>query len=216
MSDTAKRKNETERLWSHPAGHTESYSYIAPEIIAMLRSLCLHSVLDVGCGDGYLCDLLDKHGFYIAGSEIDPKRVSAAVEAAGHLKFYNLGVQDNPAAILRDHPDKFDAVVSTEVIEHLYAPRQLPQFASQVLKPNGYLIISTPYHGYMKNMVISLLNKWDHHHTALWEGGHIKFWSKKTITSLLKENGYEITRIIGVGRVAYFWKSMIITSRLQP
>src|SRR5260370_38844065 len=46
--------------------------------------------------------------------------------------------------------DCFDVVVSTEVVEHLYRPRRLIQNAFQLLKPSGYFITSTPYHGYVK------------------------------------------------------------------
>jgi hypothetical protein len=55
--------------------------------------------------------------------------------------------------------DSFD--VATEVIEHLVRPHNLPGFAKQLLRPGGHLIISTPYHGYLKNSFIALSNKWD-------------------------------------------------------
>jgi 2-polyprenyl-3-methyl-5-hydroxy-6-metoxy-1,4-benzoquinol methylase len=189
---------------------------VAPKVIDILKGMNARTVLDMGCGTGDLCGLLDQQGFYTAGVEPDLERVSAAMAANPHLKFYNLGVHDNPLDILDDHPDKFDAVVSTEVIEHLYAPRQLPQFAARVLKPTGYLILSTPYHGYLKNLAISLFNKWDHHHTVLWEGGHIKFWSKITLSRLLRENGFNVLHVAGAGRFAFFWKSMIVTAAIRP
>lgn len=48
------------------------------------------------------------------------------------------------------------------------------------LNDKGDIIISTPYHGYLKNLTLSLLNKWDSHMSPLWHRGHIKLWSKKT------------------------------------
>jgi hypothetical protein len=63
----------------------------------------------------------------------------------------------------------------------------------------GYLIITTPYHGYLKNLVISLLNKWDFHFTALRRGGHNKFFSRRTITRLLTDNGFNVVGFSGVG-----------------
>jgi hypothetical protein len=103
--------------------------------------------------------------------------------------------------------------VSTEVVEHLFSPDALPIYASQVLKEKGYLILTTPYHGYLKNLGLSIFNKWDFHHTALWHGGHIKFWSRATLTQLLEQNGFKVVRFSGVGRVPYAWKSMVIVAQ---
>jgi hypothetical protein len=55
----------------------------------------------------------------------------------------------------------------------------------------------------------------DRHLTALWDGGHIKFWSKQTITTLLNEQGFHKTKFIGCGRLPYLWKSMIIEAKLE-
>jgi hypothetical protein len=38
------------------------------------------------------------------------------------------------------------------------------------------LIITTPYHGYLKNIALSVSVKFDHHVNPLWDGGHIKFF----------------------------------------
>lgn len=78
------------------------------------------------------------------------------------------------------------------------------------LKPKGFLILTTPYHGYFKNMSIALFNKFDEHFNSLWEGGHIKFFSKSTLSELLKSNGFEQIRFLGCGRISYLWKSMMI------
>jgi 2-polyprenyl-6-hydroxyphenyl methylase/3-demethylubiquinone-9 3-methyltransferase len=107
----------------------------------------------------------------------------------------------------------FDAAVSTEVIEHLYAPHLLPRFAHALVRPGGHLVLTTPYHGYWKNLALSLFDKWDHHHTALWHGGHIKFFSRRTLTRLLTENGWQVRRFRGIGRLPGLWKSMLLVAQ---
>ncbi len=47
----------------------------------------------------------------------------------------------------------FDVVLAIEVIEHLFYPNELAKSAKKCLHPGGSLIISTPYHGYLKNLV---------------------------------------------------------------
>ena len=124
-----------------------------------------------------------------------------------------MGVQDDPEDLLAQAGGPFDLVVSTEVVEHLYAPRLLPLFAGKVLKAGGIVILTTPYHGYLKNVLIAATGHWDTHHTALWEGGHIKFWSRRTLAQLMAENGFETIAFRGVGRLPLLWKSMIMVFR---
>lgn len=75
------------------------------------------------------------------------------------------------------------------------------------------MILTTPYHGYLKNLILSIFNKWDFHLNPLWHGGHIKFWSRGTLAQLLREAGFEVVGFHGVGRLPYIWKSMILISK---
>ncbi|MDM0115096.1 class I SAM-dependent methyltransferase [Variovorax sp. J22R133] len=178
----------------------------------MLQTLSVRRVLDLGSGNGALCAELAASGYQAVGVEYDRKGVEVAKRSHPGLAFYNFGVQDDPARLMA-HEELFDAVVSTEVIEHLFSPHLLPTYAKRCLKPGGHLVITTPYHGYLKNMALSLFDKWDKHHTPLWHGGHIKFWSRRTLSQLLEDNGFEVIGFSGVGRVPYLWKSMVLVAR---
>ncbi len=70
-------------------------------------------------------------------------------------------------------------------------------------------MISTPYHSYLKNLVLAVTGMMDAHFTVLWDHGHIKFWSMPTLTKLLKEAGFNAVRFERVGRVPILAKSMI-------
>ena len=107
----------------------------------------------------------------------------------------------------------FDVVVSTEVVEHVYSPRQWAATALAALKPGGLLICSTPYHGYLKNCALAITGKLDAHFTALWVGGHIKFWSRRTLTELLEEAGFQVVAFRGAGRLPWLWMSMLLVAR---
>ncbi len=188
----------------------QSSAYIAPEILRCLRAIGARSVLDAGCGNGSITGLLAREGFAVTG--VDGDAGGIAIAAAKH-RGVSFAVADfaSPGSSASGAP--FDAVVSTEVIEHLYAPHQLARFAWEALKPGGHFIVTTPYHGYLKNVALAVLGKWDHHHTALWHGGHIKFWSRATLGRLLAAQGFEPVGFGGVGRLPYLWKSMVMTVR---
>jgi 2-polyprenyl-3-methyl-5-hydroxy-6-metoxy-1,4-benzoquinol methylase len=191
-----------------------SCAYIAPAILAILRARGARRVLDLGCGNGELCGQLAREGYDVVGVERDVEGVRIARQANPRIPFYPSGVSDDPLTLLAQEGGRtFDAVVSTEVIEHLYAPHMLPAYAYQLLARDGHLIVSTPYHGYLKNLMLSLYGAWDRHLDPLWHGGHIKFWSRRTLARLLAQARFEVVGFRGVGRLPYMWKSMILTAR---
>jgi 2-polyprenyl-3-methyl-5-hydroxy-6-metoxy-1,4-benzoquinol methylase len=203
--------------WSTSAG-PESCGYVTPVVLATLKNLGAKRVLDLGCGNGQLCALLGAAGFDSVGVDADRGGVAIARAAYPHIHFHHCGIDSDPRQLLSAEGDRpFDAVVSTEVVEHLFSPHLLPRYAHGALRDGGHLLLSTPYHGYLKNLMLSVFDKWDHHHTALWHGGHIKFWSRRTLSNLLESNGFAVTEFRGAGRLPLLWKSMILTaSRVAP
>jgi len=182
-------------------------------VLRILSGLKASRVCDLGAGNGALVGELCKAGFYAAGVEYDKQGVEIAQKTLPGVNFYNLGVQDDADIVVAAEGELFDAVVSTEVVEHLFSPHLLPIFARRLLRGGGYLVISTPYHGYLKNLALSVFNKWDIHHTPLWHGGHIKFWSRATLTELLEQYGFKVVEFHGVGRLPWLWKSMILVAK---
>ena len=84
------------------------------------------------------------------------------------------------------------------------------------LRPGGRFDCSTPYHGYLKNLVIALAGKWDVHANPLWDGGHIKLWSRNTLSQLLRETGFQNLHFRGAGRAPYLWMSMVMSGDKPP
>jgi 2-polyprenyl-3-methyl-5-hydroxy-6-metoxy-1,4-benzoquinol methylase len=191
---------------------THSLAYIGQPVLRRLHGASARRVLDCGAGNGALSGQLAAAGFDVVGIEPDRKGVLIARQAHPSVAFHEFGVQHDPRQLMRLEAP-FDAVVATEVVEHLFAPQQLPAFAAAVLKPGGHLIVTTPYHGYLKNLALSVAGAWDKHHTALWHGGHIKFFSRATLSSLLADSGLRVVGFEGLGRMPWLWKSMLLVAR---
>lgn len=183
------------------------YSFDGPAILSICKEKGFKKILDVGCGNGALCRLLKSEGFEVMGCDADAEGVRLASGSGFGMEFKKVGVYDDPALIGQKN---FDVIVSSQVVEHLFIPSALPKFAYALLKPGGCLIVTTPYHGYIKNLVLSILNLWDSHHTLFWDGGHIKFWSIKTLKELVEKEGFEFSKFKGIGRVPFLWKSMLM------
>jgi 2-polyprenyl-3-methyl-5-hydroxy-6-metoxy-1,4-benzoquinol methylase len=166
-------------------------------------------VLDVGCGNGFTCGEFLKRGCQVVGIDLSREGIEIARGAHPNGRFEVLPADDRLLVNLREEP--FDLVVSTEVVEHLYAPRAYARGCFHALKPGGRFLCTTPYHGYLKNLALSLAGKWDTHADPLWDGGHIKLWSRRTLAALLRETGFENLQFRGVGRLPFLWMTMLMS-----
>lgn len=165
-------------------------------------------VLDVGCGNGYTAGQFLARGCQVVGIDLSESGIRLARAAYPTGRFEVMGAGDNLLDQLSVPP--FDLVISTEVVEHLYAPRDYIRGIYSALKPGGRFICTTPYHGYLKNLTLSLMNKWDVHANPLWDGGHIKLWSRKTLGELLTEAGFVNLQFRGAGRLPGLWMTMVM------
>jgi 2-polyprenyl-3-methyl-5-hydroxy-6-metoxy-1,4-benzoquinol methylase len=183
-----------------------SHSYLLPASIQILQEHGVKSMLDIGTGNGATIPVWLSQGLNVAAMEPDN---DGFFYSSKHDKadVRQLGVGE---PLPPEWNNAFDAIVCLEVVEHLFDPVSLVKAASQTLKAGGIAIISTPYHGYIKNLCLAFANKWDFHHHPLRSGGHIKFWSRKTLSKLFRTHGYKELSFRGVGRLPYLWKSMII------
>jgi SAM-dependent methyltransferase len=187
------------------------YARLWPEIARFAGKLGPDiRVLDVGCGNGFLCGRLAELGCEVVGIDASIRGITIAKETFPSVRFECVNAGGDLLGYLNEKP--FDLVVSTEVVEHMYAPRQWAASCFTALKPTGRLVCSTPYHGYLKNTAISLLGKWDSHADPLWDGGHIKLWSRRTLTKLLMDAGFRDLQFRGVGRIRYLWMTMVVSA----
>ena len=79
-------------------------------------------------------------------------------------------------------------------------------------------MVSTPYWGYLKNIVLALTNRIDRSLTVLWDGGHIKHFSKKTLVAMVEEQGFKLIGFkgcsVGFRRYTPFlWSGMLVAFR---
>jgi 2-polyprenyl-3-methyl-5-hydroxy-6-metoxy-1,4-benzoquinol methylase len=165
-------------------------------------------VLDMGCGSGAIASWFHERGCQVVGIDASTSGIEMARKHLPEVRFEQTLITPSLLEDLGEEP--FDIVVSTEVVEHLYAPREWADAGFNALGSGGVLIGTTPYHGYLKNLMIAITNKFDHHINPLWDGGHIKFWSVETLSKLYEDSGFTDLTWRGAGRMPLLWKSLVI------
>lgn len=107
-----------------------------------LKSLKGLNLLDVGCGGGILSEPLARLGASVTGIEPAPESIAAATahaEQAGLDITYRAASAEELLAERRS----FDAVIASEVIEHVDDPAGFVKTLAGLARPGGLVLIST-------------------------------------------------------------------------
>lgn len=182
-----------------------------------LKRFKVQTIIDAGCGGGDFAEGLHGCGYRVYGIDLNESAIKAAKQRnAG--EFAAASIYDDFLAPFQI--EAVDAVVSVEVIEHLYSPRIFLDRAREALRPGGILAITTPYWGYLKNIVLAVSNRTDRALNPLWDGGHIKHFSRATLTQIAKDQGFEFFAFEGCGdgvrALPYVWSGMLMIFRKPP
>ena len=189
-----------------------SHDYLLPAVRRELKALAGSGemrLFDLGCGNGSVAFEFERLGWAVTGVDPSEEGIDQARKNYPQINLHAGSAYDDLATLF----GRFPVVVSLEVVEHVYSPRDYARTLFELLEPGGTAIVSTPYHGYWKNLAMAVTGKMDAHFTALWDHGHIKFWSFRTLSQLLTEAGLRDVRFVRVGRIPPLAKSMIAIAR---
>jgi 2-polyprenyl-3-methyl-5-hydroxy-6-metoxy-1,4-benzoquinol methylase len=141
------------------------------------------NILDVGCGNGVISRHLGQFGFNVTGIDVSEK----AIEKAQALNIYsNVQFMKKSAEELIAEGARYDAIICSEVLEHLNNPDALLDILNKSLVRNGKLIITVPNgkgprESFVTKPVLKLRNK--------------NNWIWKLIVSTKKGLGYSGTTV---------------------
>ena len=203
----------TEFEWhAEAAGNSESGEKLTRVFVELVQKLeGVKSICDLGCGNGHISGRLAALGYRVTGVDASASGIKIARHAYPGAEFIE-GLIDADIRQRLNLGD-YDLVISSDVIEHLYRPSDLLEAARSLLLPRGQILLGTPYHGYLKNLLLAASGKMDAHFSALHDGGHIKFFSVPTLSMLLKSHGFEDLSFTFYGRAPWLWKNMICHAR---
>lgn len=161
-------------------------------------------VLDLGCGYGTNTKVLfpDRHAISVTGLDLSTKAVAAYRDSTG-----GSGVLASGDA-LPFADGAFDLVVSDDVIEHLVDTDTYAREIHRVLRPDGYLTLSTPNLAAWFNRVALLAGLQPAFSEVSFERvfgrpgnelvGHLRLFTTKSVVQFLEYHGFRVRKVAGV------------------
>jgi hypothetical protein len=89
----------------------------------------------------------------------------------------------------------------------------LIEFATSRLQSGSVILLSIPYHSYLKNLLITMSQWWNLFYPAARLDNPMQYWSRKNLKTLLELNGLSIIEHIGVRSPSLQWEALIIVAR---
>ncbi|KTD21108.1 bifunctional 2-polyprenyl-6-hydroxyphenol methylase/3-demethylubiquinol 3-O-methyltransferase UbiG [Legionella londiniensis] len=129
--------------WWNPDGPLRTLHDINPARMQFIKQFInptRHTVLDVGCGGGILCEALAQSGADVTGLDVEKDAIEAA---KAHALRSGLSIQYVCQPLEEYEEEPFDIVTCMEMLEHVKEPETVIQHCARLLKPGGYLFLST-------------------------------------------------------------------------
>jgi 2-polyprenyl-3-methyl-5-hydroxy-6-metoxy-1,4-benzoquinol methylase len=191
-------------------------------------------VLDVGCGNGVISRNLGANGFNVYGIDVSEKAISKAKELN---KYSNVNFDVVSAEQLIADGKKYNAIICSEVLEHLNKPSDLLKTLHQSLTDNGVLIVTVPNGMGPRELFVTKPVIWlQKKDNFLWHGilkikklfgytgttaqsdasnlTHIQFFTKKAISNLARTNNFKITKFGKTNFVEDVFPFSILSKRI--
>lgn len=143
-------------------------------------------ILDVGCGDGFHLNLLEKYGeksWQLEGVDIDKRAARMAKKRGLNVHHGNIDEIDLP-------PDYFDLAFTVQTIEHTENPHRFLTAIKKVLKKGGKLVIVTDNTDSF-DFKIFKNSHWGGYHFPR----HWNLFNKHNLAKLGEKSGFRVEKI---------------------
>jgi 2-polyprenyl-3-methyl-5-hydroxy-6-metoxy-1,4-benzoquinol methylase len=173
--------------------HDGIYRAVNEVVLSVIPSTAMR-ILDAGCGAGNLGEILGRNTnrevvgitYSSREAELASSRLSAVYCAdLNGFDFGSLG--------------KFDCVILSHVLEHLYNPQTTLERLKVALTQESRVIVALPNVLWWKQRLNFIMGRWRYQDSGILDRTHLRFFDRQTSAELLCDAGYEIEKRIDAG-----------------
>jgi len=164
-----------------------------PELPLLLRGLPEGlDVLDVGCGSGvHGAELKRIYSHRVVGVDLSE---SSIYKAKTRLAEAHVADVTKPELYSFFGVRKFDLIVFSDVLEHLYDPADVLTRHYPLLAPGGRVVISLPNIAIWNVRLELLAGRFEYQDTGTLDRTHVRFYTRRTFRRFAAEAGFNIQR----------------------
>lgn len=193
-----------ERFWQDKiGGKLPDFEMKWPVLREFIPTEGALSILDFGCGNGEILSQIRALNPQARCTGVDVSR--SAVDVAKARYPWGAFHQIRDGGPLPLGTGSVDFIFTSEVIEHVYDTDNAFNELARVLKPGGRMLMTCPYHGLIKNLLVAAV-KFERHYAP--NDPHVRFFTKRTLASCLASRGLEVVRMEAYGRFWPVWTNM--------
>lgn len=144
-------------------------------------------ILDIGCGSGALGKKLkQERNCEVIGITYSHSEASLAASCLDQVLLRDLNI------LATDELGKFDCIICSHILEHLYQPEKLLEKLHQNFTPDGMIIVALPNVLFWKQRLEFLKGNFKYKNSGLMDKTHFRFYDWETAHELVEKSGYEI------------------------
>ena len=142
-------------------------------------------VFDIGCGGGDLGSSLKEKNCTVTGWDQKLDRIR------GNAGFYKL-LEERDVEKEGFGKEKYDAVVFSDVLEHLNDAGKVLRQSRNLLNTGGKVLVSLPNVAYFENRLGLFKGNWNYTDEGILDRTHIRFYTLATARKFLADAGFTV------------------------
>ncbi len=214
--------------WRRSGVSVDRVARVAILIAAAVRNIRAERIriLDVGCGSGAFLSAVLEHlessfslnpaGWQVSAWDVSSQEVSQAQQHGLKASVRNIATE----RLAEELVEHFDLVLAIEVLEHIADTGRAVGNIHRLLRPRGFLVLTTPNLAAWYNRILLLFGNQPHMSEVSYDphrygnrvferllgeargqahmAGHLRVFTYKALREFLQNHGFEILRTTGI------------------
>ncbi len=186
------------------------FSGTRPDFVNELPNNPNARILEIGCGEGGM-----GRSIIAAGKCANYHAVELFREAADVARQYFDQVIQGDIEKMDELPwqsEHFDAIIMSEVLEHLADPLAVLRKLRVLLKPGGIVLAGSPNVAHHRVIRMLLRGEWQLEDSGPMDRTHLRWFTPKSFKRLFEDAGFVVDQVVGLGTTG--WKGRAVAMLL--